>query len=357
MVRSLQYLLYFFLISLHFACVKDIPNSQSSNTTYSDNGVLVLNEGAYGINNAELSFINPKLKSIVNNLYHNKNNTKLGDVAQQIVQHDANYFILVNNSSKIIIVDTTNLKHLHTISSIPFPRNLLIVSSKLAYVSSMYTNKVYILDLINYSIADSILLPYKNPEQMLLHNNSVYITLWDSAASSIAKINLPSHTLNKLIPLPGRASHSICSDRNNKIWILSGNKFQKKTSILSCLNPDSDEVSLSLQFEEQADPIRLNTNRLKDTLYFIQVNYQGGAGNNGLYRMSISATSLPLQAYIPSAANSYFWAYGLHPYDGSIYLSDPKGFTQQSSIFHYDGNGKLIESYQAGIGANYFLFK
>jgi hypothetical protein len=357
MVTQSKILIILLLISC-ISCVKDIPNpTTKSNASTSNKGVLLLNEGAYGMNNAEISFIDLEKKLVTNSIFKSTNNKSLGDVAQSMTIINAMYFIAVNNSSKIVVINLTNFSEIATIENVQFPRSILQISPTKAYVTSLYYPSISVLDLNTLKITNKITVDYNNTEQMILSNGSVYCTNWDTASNLLYKINPNTDVIEKRISLPGRASHSITKDKNGMLWILSGNKYKNKSSYLTCINPTNDSIYKSFAFPSISDPFRLTMNPSHDTLYFIQVNYNGGHDYNGIYRMSIEDNTLPSMAFIPAQLNSYYWAIGIDTATHHIFVSDPKGFSQQSTILEYTSSGQLIQQYQAGIGVNSFLFR
>lgn len=340
------------------ACVKDKPNpGKRPNAITSNKGIVILNEGAYGINNADISFLDLDKRIISNNLYKQQNNKSLGDVAQSITMINGNYFVTVNNSNKVLVLDTANFQLHTTIANVNFPRYILQVSPSKAYVSSLYYPQIKVLDLTTHQVTKTISVDHINTEQMTLVNGFVYCTSWDTASNVIYKINPNTDELVSKIPISGRASHSLALDKHNKLWVMSGNKYKNKPSYLSCIDPRTDTVIKTFAFPNQADPFRLTFNATRDTMYFIQVNYNGGSLYNGVYRMPIEANALPTNAFIPALLNSYYWALSIDSNSHHIYVSDPKGFAQQSTISEFNTKGQLIQQFQAGIGANTFLFR
>lgn len=339
------------------ACVKDKPNPDIRLLPSSSNhGILVLNEGAYGNNNAEISFIDLENNEISNSVFKSVNSKSLGDVAQNIALINGHYYITINNSNKIAILDTSNYQLLQTIDNVPFPRYITQVASDKAYVSSLYNPKVFVLDLINNSIVDTIQIDFPNSENMLVKNEDVWICNWDTACNYVYKVNINTNDLEQKINLNAFAPHDILDDKNGMIWILSGNKYKNKNSFLTCLNPQTNSIIKSMAFTSNEDPIRLTMNASKDTMYFINVNYNGSS-KNGLYRMTIYDHEIPDAPFIQAPTNTYFWTVGIDSNTSTIYLSDPKGFTQNSTIYSYSNDGTFLKSYQTGIGSNQFLFK
>lgn len=346
-------------VSLCFsACVKDKPNPDIKTIPKeTNNGVLVLNEGSYANNNSEISYIDFETQQVSNSIFKTVNGKSLGDVAQSITLIEGKYYIAINNSHKIVIVDTSNFSLLYTIENIKFPRYITQVSEDIAYISSLYFPYVYVLSLSNHTVIDTLITDYPNTEQMLVWNQDVWICNWDTACNYLYKFDKSTHQQKEKVSLKGYAPHDIVLDKNGMLWVLSGNKYKNKMSYLTCINPANNSIEKYFAFDAEADPIRLSMNIGKDTLYFILVNYDAKAGNNGLYRMPIDAIALPASPLIHAVSNSYFWALAINPANSHIFISDPKGFTQSSTIYEYTNDGNLLHSFQTGVGSNQFIFR
>jgi DNA-binding beta-propeller fold protein YncE len=350
------YNLLWFAVGL-IACVKDKPNPDlqpKANNLH--RGIIVLNEGSFGNNNAEISFLDLEENTISNDLYRTANAKSMGDVAQSIQYAFGKFYILINNSNKIVIIDALDFHLINTITNIPTPRYIQIIDSTKAFITSLTSNQVYIIDLKTKQLSGLIELDYAGSEKMVLYNNDVWICNWHIESPFVYKINKQTNMIHEKINLNCKASHDIVLDKNQKLWILSGNKYKNRLSFLTKLNPITNTIEKQFAFDTNQEPIKLDINQSGDTLYYININYDGTDTNNGLYSMSIDANNLPLSAFIEAKPNSYYWAFGLDKTSHHIFLADPKGFTQQSSVLEYDAKGQLIQSFKAGIGTNYFLF-
>lgn len=347
-----------FTLCMLTGCVKDKPNPDLKNLPAEiSNGLLVLNEGSYGNNNAELSYISFNTKLTTQQLYKSVNGKSLGDVAQSITLINGRYYIAVNNSHKIAVIDTAHFSLLYTIDQIPFPRYLLQVSDDIAYVSSLYAAAVFVLQLSTHTVIDTIQTDFANTENMLLDGQYVYICNWDTACNYVYKVDKTTHVIQDRVMVGGQAAHDLAMDKRGKLWVLSGNKYKSKRSYLTCIDPANNAIIKTFQFAAEDDPIRLTLNEKKDTLYYINVSYNGQSTANGLYRMSVDALSLPVMPFIPAPLNTYFWAMAIDPYTNHVFLSDPKGFTQSSTIYEYSYEGEKLNFYQTGIGSNQFMFR
>jgi DNA-binding beta-propeller fold protein YncE len=340
------------------SCVKDKPNPSDTelpNSTH--NGLLLIHEGAYGNNSAEIGFWDIVLQKSYSNLYQTANAKKLGDVLQSVVKIKSDYYAVLNGSNKIVVLDKHTFVEKAIITSIPSPRYILQVSEDKAYVSSLYESFIYIIDLNSNKKIGAIPIPFPNTEKMLCLDGYAYITNWDTASKYLYKIDTQTDSLVAEIALPGNASHDIVMDKNKMLWVLSGNKYKNKISFLAQVNPSTNQVLKSFSFSNDSDPLRLIRNTSGDTLYFLQVDYFGMSQFNGVFKMGIYESTLPAQPFIQANENSYFWGIGIDSITQQIFVSDPKGFTQQSTIYQYGRGGNLLNEFKGGIGTNGFLMK
>jgi hypothetical protein len=73
--------------------------------------------------------------------------------------------------------------------------------------------------------------------------------------------------------------------------------------------------------------------------------------------MPIDAASIPTTPLIPAKQYQYFWALGIEPLTGNLYVGDPKGFIQKGSVQVYTPNGNFVKEWGTGIGPGHFYFQ
>jgi len=353
------------IILLLFAagCKKNTDDGPQVPVDNTGNRVFVVCEGSLGNGNSALSLYLPDKDSAYEDIYKAVNGQALGDVFQSITRIGNQYFLCVNNSDKIMVInrDTWKIDGIPGVNpsgiiGVNKPRYILPISEDKAYVSSLFSNRLYLLDPKTQVNNGSIQMPFKNPEGMFLKGDTAYIATWDTACSQITKVNVQTNTVtSSSIALQGRAPQDILVDKEDKLWILAGNAYNGKQATLTRYDPVTNTPLKTYSFAA-ADPIRPVFNAGKDTLYFIEVNYNGGTANNGIYRMNIHDAALPSQPFIAAQNFQYFWALGIQPGTGYIYVGDPKGFTQRGAVSIYTPNGVLVKTFPTGIGPGHFLF-
>jgi DNA-binding beta-propeller fold protein YncE len=318
--------------------------------------VFVVCEGLYGSGNSALTLCPRDSGEIVLDAFHVANGQFLGDVFQSMMATTQNQYLLcINNSDRIIAVDKLGLTTMGSIN-VPKPRYIVQVSPTKAYVSTLYSPKVFIINPATLTVTGDITLPSKSPEGMLLHGDKVYVATWDTASTFIYAIDTATNTVSNPITVAGRAPQEIIEDKEGMLWVLSGNKASGVESKLTRLNPSNGSILKSYSFGT-SDPVRLVPNPAKDSIYFIEVDYNGSTTNNGVYRMGIHDAALPAEAFIPTNGLQYFWALGIHPRTGHIYVADPRGFTQRGSVSVFRQDGGLVRTFGTAVGPGHFYFE
>lgn len=356
MKRAALVLLCFNFLLLS-ACVKDKPQPQNTEISNSSGRkIWVANEGSLGNGNASLSFILPDKDSIYNNIFEGKNNQSLGDVFESMLLVGNRLFMAINNSDKIQIIDKDNFTSLGTIS-VQKPRYMVVVDSHKMYVSSLFYADINIVDPTTLQVTGSIQTDYPNTEGLLVFNQKVYACNWDTACNYLYEINPENNQIVKRIFIAGYAPQQVLADKEGKLWVLAGNTEKGKPATLTRIDPVSGSILQSFHFPAAADVMKPCWNAGKDTLYFLEVNYNGGTSNNGVFRMDIHAQTLPANPLVQAKSLQYFWALGVDSTTGKIYVGDPKGFIQRGSVLVYDNNGNLLQTYAAELGPGFFLFE
>ena len=339
-----------------FSCKKDKPDEGNNNLpTVSASKVLIVCEGSLGNGNAELSVYDPIADSVFNDVFKTANKQPLGDIFQSIYKHNDDYFLSVNNSDKIAVIESKNWKQKATIA-VSKPRYIVAVNDHKAYVGSLFSNKIYVINTNNFSVEKEIKMPFQNVEGMLMTDGFAYVCCWDTACNKLYQINTNNDEITDSINLAGSAPQSILMDKENKAWVMGGNVYKNKKTNLTRIDLSSKKAVRSYIYTTAVEAIKPCFNKGKDTLYFLKVNYSGGSLNNGVFRMSIIDPILPEIAFIPCQTNQYFWALGIDPASGNIYVGDPKGFVQKSSVSIYNQKAIFQKYFNAGLGISSFYF-
>ncbi|MFM7022754.1 MAG: DUF5074 domain-containing protein [Flavobacteriales bacterium] len=336
---------FHFLIALIFlslvSCIKDKPPVDHNKVDLTSSGVYIVNEGNFQFGNASVSYYDIAANSAQEDVFKSVNNKALGDVAQSMYAANGRLYIVVNNSGKIEVVDTSTFISSGKITGLISPRFFVPVNSTKAYVSDYLANAISVVDLSTSSVSGSI--PCTGwTEEILLSNGKVFVT--NMQRDKVYVINTTTDVITDSIAV-NYSSNSIQQDKNGKIWVLCGGD-SKISGGLHRINPTTLKVEASFTFAS-GNPWRLKMNGSKDTLYFL---------NKGVYAFPITASALPSQALIAEGNRSYY-GLGVDPLSGVIYVADAMDYVQKSTIYRYTANGTLLSSFKAGINSSDFYFK
>lgn len=328
------------------ACVKDKPNVSSGTPVQLSNSkkVYIVNEGNFMNGNSSVSLYDPGTSQVIEKFYQDQNNgVALGDVAQSMAAINSLFYIVVNNSSKIVICDEA-FKLKSVINGFNSPRYILPVSNSKAYVTDLYSNGIHILNLNSNTVTGAISCPGWT-ERMAMVYNKVFVT--NIKRNYLYVINASNDSKADSINVgPGAAS--VVSDKNDKVWVLSaGNQTAGIAPSLKKIDPISQQVESNFDFASTDSPNSLCLNRTKDTLYFL---------NGGIYRMPITATALPASPLVAKGNRTYY-GLGVNPHDFTIYASDALDYIQRSNVYIFDAAGNEKSFFKAGINSNSFYFE
>ena len=351
-VMKIKYVNIFVLVTMllsFFSCIKDKPpefiqNQIGVDSNQTGNGMYIINEGGYGASNSSISFLNFNSGIVTQDLFFETNQYPLGDICQSMRIIGSKAFIVVNNSGKVEVCNKFNLQHIAAINGLVSPRYILPISNSKAYITDLYSNYISVVDLNTYQIIESIPCP-TGTEQMLEIFGKVYVT--NIKTNYLYVINTLTDNVSDSIFI-GKTTIDILQDKNGKLWISCAKAYPENPygSIIK-LNPVNDEIESTYQFPNQLDaPFRMCFNPTYDTLYYI---------NQNVYRMGITESALPLNAFI-NQGDRYFYGLGIDPNSGIICVADANGFTGTGSVYRYSSNGVFKDSFLAGIGTSGLYF-
>lgn len=301
-------------------------------------GVYILNEGNFRGNNGSLSFYSYDSTKIFNDVYNTVNGETLGDVPNAMVIKGDKAYILVNNSGKIEVVDQNTIQSKTTIKGLISPRNMAVINDNKAYVSSLYSDSVAIINL-----ADNIISGYINlrrtSEAIVIAGNKAFISNW-AGGREIMVVNTINDVVVDSIEV-GAEPESMAIDKNGMIWVLcNGGWMRQNNAELVQINSYTNTVEKTLIFpSKEASPTCLRIDGLRQTLYFLE---------NGVKQMDIT-DGLPGASFIEQKTGQYYYKIAINPINGDILVTDAVDFAQMGYVMIYTDKGTFVTKQKAGI--------
>lgn len=324
-------------------------------------GVYIVNEGNFMYGNSSLSFYDSEEKRIYNQVFMSRNGAPLGDVAQSMCLWNNKGYVVVNNSGKIYIIDSTTAEFKGSISGLSSPRYIQVINPQKAYVTDLYARKISIFNPVTLEITGKI--PVANSksqfnqhstEQMVPYKNLLFVNCW-SYDNKILVIDTQTDQLTDSIEV-FKQPNSMVLDKNNKLWVLTdggfeGNAYGYEQPGLLKIDAETLEIERTFRFALGDHPVKMCVNPSGDSIYYI---------NRHIWRMSVNDKRIPDQPFITSEnTNTYggFYSLGIDPASNEIYVGDAIDHKQNGTIRRYSRSGKLIDEFKVGISPGNFAFK
>ncbi|MDG1735992.1 MAG: hypothetical protein P8H94_09100 [Crocinitomicaceae bacterium] len=340
------------LCLLLYSCGKN--NEPPIETESISNGALVLCEGLFQQNNAQLSFVSFNNNQIENNVFLNRNGRQLGDTGNDIKKYGNKIYIVVNVSSTIEVLDANTLSSIKQISMMngntaKQPR-AIVFHGGLAFVSC-FDGYVDVIDTTSLSINSRIQVG-SNPDGLAIANNKLYVgnsgglnsPLMDSTVSVI-----DLNTLQEIKKITvGMNPGTIQADPFGDIYVVTRGNYTSIPSRMKRLNSVSD--SLEQTFDLDISGISSFNNDFLVTYY----DFTSSQNNVGLF--NTYTEELELDSFMP--LEEVQTLYGLHynPSNNKIYISDAMNYTNTGYLREYDAEGSYLQSFHVGLNPSKVLF-
>ncbi|ABG58879.1 YncE family protein [Cytophaga hutchinsonii] len=340
MNRILSFIAFILLIS---SCKPPVRESDPLPDLL-NTGIYIVNEGNFMSGNGSVSFYDSSTNTVTQDLFYLKNNKQAGDVCQSLSYYNNEFYLVVNNSGKIEIVDN-DFVNTKTISGFTSPRYISFSANNKGYVSDLYGKGISVVDTRTHTINKKITINYWT-EELLIFRDTLYVTSPNSRYLYL--IDTHTDVLKDSVDI-GFGSSSIAVDDNNKIWILcSGNKSLSIFPSICCLDPINREVVRNISgvnYDSYAS--KLNYNKVDKHMYWIE---------GDIYKLATN-TSASVKEKVIDAAGKNFYGLGIRQQNGDVVVSDAGDFSQRSTIYIYTNAGIERTHFNAGIISGGFFIK
>ncbi len=354
-------LIYILICTFGFISCTESPVDTVFFDFTGNRGVYIVNEGNFMYGNSSLSFYDPATKSVINHVFQARNGAPLGDVAQSMTIWNNLGFIVVNNSGKIYIIDSSTAEFKGSITGLSSPRYIHVINSEKAYITDLYARKITIFDPSTFLKTGEIAVSNSksefnqhSTEKMIQYKNLVFTNCW-SYDNKILVIDKNTDQLIDSIEV-FKQPNSLVIDKDNKIWVLTDGGFEgspygyERPGLLK-IDAETREIERTYRFALGEHPMSLCLNAGKDSLLFL---------NRHIWKMATSDKKLPEQAFIQSAnINLYggFYSLAIDPSNSEVYVGDAIDHAQNGVVHRYSPSGKLLDEFKVGISPGGFAFK
>ena len=258
-------------------------------------------------------------------------------------------YIVVNNSGIVFGIDPETFRIERVIRGIGSPRYICFNDS-VAYVTSLYEPRIAVVDVATAAVADYIETPdHTSTEQMAIWGDTLYVSCW-SYDDAVLMVDLTSGEVAGEIGVRSQP-RQIALDGDGRLWVLTdggyGEGSSPKPPALYRIDVASGSIEREFVFRMGDTPRGLAVGAGGDTVYFL---------NGDVWRMDTDAEELPREPFIP-ASNTIYYALGVDPRRGDIYVGDAIDYQQQGVVYRFSADGRGLDTLRVGIIPTDFCFR
>jgi len=317
-----------------------------------DVGLLILNEGAWGMNNGDITLFDFETETATQDVFFRQNNRHLGDTPSDILVYGSRIFITVGGSSTLEITDL----QLNSITGEPIPlRNENNVARNPRGLAS-HNGKVYFALFDGYlarldtaTFALDFVRVGQNPENIVIRNNFAYVTNsggFDSwmergGDSTVSVIDLATFQKVDSI-IVGLNPVSIGVDQNGNIIVgcaststLPGRVYRIRPDRTVDRFPNIDPSGFVIN---RSSAFAFGFDWATSSSSFVEFNTSTGNITNPSFLADPSLVALP-------------HGIAVNPQNRNIYVADVVdfSFSAPGKVFVFNESGEYQFSFDAGI--------
>ena len=331
---------------LFVGCKK--PTEEEENAAMPEHGAIVLNEGGWGNNEAELSVIDYSDMSITNSFFSKINGRGLGDVAQDVIVYGGKVYVAVWGSNTIEVLDRKSGKATQIKMGNRGPRYIACDGGKV-YVSCYSPTSVVRIDTASLQIEATCQLSGLQPEGLCVVGDNIYVVntwkndnagnpMYDSTMSVVSK---SSFTETQKITVGVNPAKIKQLDNSHVAISYTGNYDDVQGGVAI--------VDLSDLSVRRINSAISNMDTYGGKIYYYAHNY--GQAWNGQIHMVDGATlqesTITVSETTSFSAQYYPYAINVNPTTGEIYIAGAQ-YGANGDIYCFTQSGSFKWKLEAG---------
>jgi len=343
------------LITIIFISCEKSKNEDAQRVPLNLRGIYIVNEGAFGSSNGAISYMSSDFSFFSRDIYNEVNNASLGDLVQSFSIYNGKGYIVVNNSTKVEVVNMNGFTSSGTITGLLSPRYFHAVSNSVGYITDWISNSVKVVDLNTLSVTASVSCG-AGPEQMIQSGDKLYVANAGGFGldSTISVIDIATNSVLTSIQVGIMPGSMVMDDEGHIIVLCSGSTgpdyiggtADDIAGAIMEIDPLTDNIVATWSLPASVHPVKITTDGTKKNIYMLY-------GNDG-YSGIVKKFSKSSGNFI-TVINDVFYGLAIHPQTREFYAGR-YGFSGNCYMLRYSPFALLTDSFQVGIGPNGCVF-
>ncbi|MEN6617929.1 MAG: DUF5074 domain-containing protein [Rikenellaceae bacterium] len=330
--------------------------------------MIVVCEGQFTKGTASLSAVTYD-GTVSWDIFRDVNQMPLGDVAQSITYIDGKYFVVLNNSRQIKVVEPNTFELLGTIDyeqnasprfMVPINESEAIVSDLVLQLTKINYKTYKVLEYINFSGSG-----ISQIEKMTKVDNKIFCAALGKGVGVLDSDNISKTSIRFVEGFTGSIMKTakMILDKNNKLWVFA---TASGKSVLNCIDPVTEKVVKTVEIPYAVSGSagyvigsitgtsgynRMDTDRTRGKLYFYMtmlVNVERKATIGAVFTLDVDKDAIDPVPYRELPGLGMMYGMNISP-EGDVYLCDCLDYTAQRGFLReYKADGS-VDSKRVGI--------
>ena len=312
----------------------------------------ILNEGLWGANNANITRFYPQYKiDNLSDFYQEMNGTKMGDVANAMMEEDDNIYVVLNGSKYVARLDLLCME----LARYTFPEaegapRCIDVEDGYAYVTQ-YGGQVTKLNTKDMTLAGTF-KGGDNLEGIVEKDGKLYVANSYTVDGSnnwiynkeVFVIDAKTMTLEKTINVVDNPTKMFEID--NKIYLISAGNYYDVPGALQVIDTKVGTSNVIL------NDVTKITEGNDELIYGVRSTYdENWQLSNSFFTYNPSNGSINETSFLKDAPSSFatdaIYLMEVDEETGFIYVGT-SDYTTNGTIYQFDKGGKLVKSFDSG---------
>ncbi len=319
-----------------------------------EQGVLIVNEGAFGANDGEVFHYDPQSKDMRADIFEEVNSRPFAGLIQDMIQFEDRLY-LVANTGKVEVVDAASFQSVGSVNNgdLDISRSLARVGQKLfisdwgPYDENWANPDSYVAvvrDPNGGAVAQKIPVS-STPEGMMVANDRLFVAC--TAGGRVEVIDPEAETLIESIPIEEGSPYFFLNYSGNH-YLYARNSEAIFFHRLNIQNLQVEEVvTIPLANSLWNGSFALGNN---GELFVLTSSGNGTA----VAKVSLGDGSIVEERFFEG---TNFYGVGFHPGSGHLYVGENAAWQGNGTVIKLDPNGEVVETLTAGRGPSGFLFR
>lgn len=299
--------------------------------------VYLINEGNFQRGNATVSAYTPQSKQLQTRVFSSHNGgTPLGDVFQDMTRVGSYYYLVLNFSGLIRIVDTATWQQTAVIENLGSPR-YLAQGGDFVVVSDLFSRQVTLIHSPSQQVRQVLAMPGATGK----------VTYWQerfavSTGKKVTLLHAPTGQIDTVIALRQKVV-DLAKDARGRLWILTAGSNSGQLIALDTAFAKAKKWSL-----QSGVPAFMALDSSRQKVYW--------ATDKMVWQQDMREDSLVAKPWL-NIADRNIYGLNIDPYRHELYLSDALDFDQNADLYRYDSLGNILDQFKGGALTNGFWFE